>query len=124
MPQMGGVTMVKTVSSRPAGAETLRAYHEATKLSFDRDDELTQSPAEPARLVQSFQSMDRENRPDPFKRYPDAERVGLPTDVPDSKPRALDVLSGRAGAAPEPLDLGRLARLLFFSAGVTRKTEH
>lgn len=56
------------------------------------------------------------NRPVPFKHYPTVAAVGLPDNVPESDARAVDVLSGRAGAVPDSL-----ARLLFFSAGVTRR---
>jgi SagB-type dehydrogenase family enzyme len=67
--------------------------------------------------------MDPANRPSPFKRYRHLERQPLPTDLepPAGAPTALDVLSGHASPiTPAALDPAVLARLLYFSAGVTR----
>ncbi|HZV51238.1 MAG TPA: SagB family peptide dehydrogenase [Candidatus Dormibacteraeota bacterium] len=64
--------------------------------------------------------IDPTSRPRPFKRYPGAESIALPRDLPAGEEPAASVLS-RGGHGSEPrLDLGGLARLLFFSAGVTR----
>lgn len=65
--------------------------------------------------------MDPANRPSLRKTYPDAEVVPLPQDFPESTTPAAQVLSGMAGPGePGVLDLHGIARLLFFSAGVTR----
>jgi SagB-type dehydrogenase family enzyme len=67
--------------------------------------------------------MDPANRPSPFKRYRNLERQPLPTDLgpPADAPTALDVLSGHSPPVTSAaLDPAVLARLLFFSAGVTR----
>jgi SagB-type dehydrogenase family enzyme len=65
--------------------------------------------------------VDLASRPRPFKRYLNAASVPLPRDLPASQEPATNVLS-RGGHGPEPrLDLEALARLLFFSAGVTRQ---
>jgi hypothetical protein len=74
--------------------------------------------------------MDPANRPSPFKRYRRLERQPLPTDLepPAGAPSALEVLSGHlprntGHPTPTALDGAVLARLLYFSAGVTRYTE-
>jgi SagB-type dehydrogenase family enzyme len=70
--------------------------------------QLTQhgSPTDRSRLV-DFQPLDPTNRPAPFKRYRGLETTPLPVD--------LDV-----SGAPTALDAAMLARLLFFTGGVTR----
>jgi len=67
--------------------------------------------------------MDPANRPSPFKRYRDLEREPLPTslDPPDGAPTALEVLSGhRPPIRSAALDPAVIARLLYYSGGVTR----
>jgi SagB-type dehydrogenase family enzyme len=87
------------------------ALHELTKHG---------SPTDPSRLV-SFRPLDPSNRPAPFKRYVGLETTPLPREVGESGARAADVLSGRrAAGAPGSLDATALARLLFFTGGVTR----
>jgi SagB-type dehydrogenase family enzyme len=84
--------------------------------------ELTQhgSPTDRSLLV-DFQPLDPSNRPAPFKRYVGLETTPLPTGFGESGARAADVLSGQGGqAAAAGLDVATLARLLFFTAGVTR----
>jgi len=69
--------------------------------------------------------MDPANRPSPFKRYRNLERQPLPTDLdpPADAPTALEVLSGHCPPITSAaLDLTILARLLYFSAGLTRYT--
>jgi SagB-type dehydrogenase family enzyme len=84
--------------------------------------ELTQhgSPTDRSLLV-DFQPLDPSNRPSPFKRYVGLDTTPLPTDFGESGARATDVLSGQGRpAAAAGLDAATLARLLFFTAGVTR----
>jgi SagB-type dehydrogenase family enzyme len=65
--------------------------------------------------------LDWETKPLPFKVYPALEQIRLPTDLPALTADTFAALaSGDPPARPVPLDLERLAALLFFSAGVTR----
>jgi SagB-type dehydrogenase family enzyme len=64
--------------------------------------------------------MDPSNVPAPFKRHPGAAIARLPTDLPHHGAAAAEVLSGRARPASAGVDIRLLARLLFFSGGVTR----
>ncbi|HKH25880.1 MAG TPA: SagB family peptide dehydrogenase [Acidimicrobiia bacterium] len=64
------------------------------------------SPTDRSRLV-DFQPLDPANRPAPFKRYADLETTPLPTELGEP-------------ATPPAIDAVTLARLLFFTGGVTR----
>jgi SagB-type dehydrogenase family enzyme len=65
--------------------------------------------------------LDWETKPLPFKIYPTLEQIRLPTDLPALAVDTFAALApGDPSAHPAPLDLERLAALLFFSAGVTR----
>ena len=65
--------------------------------------------------------LDWETKPLPFKVYPALEQIRLPTDLPALTADTFAALApGDPPARPVPLDLERLAALLFFSAGVTR----
>ena len=67
------------------------------------------------------QALDWEIKPLPFKIYPAIEPLRLPTDLPALAIDTFGALTPDPPAAPAPpLDLHRLAALLFFSAGVTR----
>jgi SagB-type dehydrogenase family enzyme len=91
--------------------EVARRYHRDTN----------QAPRRlPRSDVSGFMPMDPRNRPEPFKRYPQAPVHPLPTDLPPKGAPAAVALSGRVPAAETAPDLELLARLLFFSAGVTR----
>jgi SagB-type dehydrogenase family enzyme len=69
------------------------------------------------------------NRPQPFKIYPKIEPLPLPRDVPQTGVAALSALSAisepvpssRADSVP---DLQDLARILYFSAGITKQRAH
>jgi SagB-type dehydrogenase family enzyme len=70
--------------------------------------------------------LDWANRPQPFKIYPKLEPVPLPRDVPQTGVAALSAISealpsSRADSAP---DLQDLARILYFSAGITKRRAH
>jgi SagB-type dehydrogenase family enzyme len=70
--------------------------------------------------------LDWANRPLPFKIYPTIERIALPRDVPQTGVAALEAISadvrrGRGDAVPQLEDL---ARVLFFSAGITKQRKY
>jgi SagB-type dehydrogenase family enzyme len=67
--------------------------------------------------------LDWANRPQPFKIYPEIEPLPLPRDVPHTGVAALSAISepvpsSRADSVP---DLQDLARILYFSAGITKE---
>jgi SagB-type dehydrogenase family enzyme len=99
------------------GAVVIRRYHNETSHS--------PQPRSRRYVVRGFLPMDPANRPSPFKRYRNLERQPLPTDLdpPADAPTALEVLSGhRPPITSATLDPDVIARLLYFSAGVTRYT--
>jgi SagB-type dehydrogenase family enzyme len=70
--------------------------------------------------------LDWANRPLPFKIYPSIEPLPLPRDVPQTDVAALSaisdpMLSASGDSAP---DLQDLARILYFSAGITKQRKH
>ena len=70
--------------------------------------------------------LDWANRPQPFKIYPKIEPIPLPRDVPHTGVAALSAISepvpsSRADSIP---DLRDLARILYFSAGITKQRAH
>jgi len=70
--------------------------------------------------------LDWANRPQPFKIYPKIEPLSLPRDVPHTGVAALSAISepassSRADSVP---DLRDLARILYFSAGITKQRAH
>jgi SagB-type dehydrogenase family enzyme len=70
--------------------------------------------------------LDWENRPRPFKIYPKIEPFPLPRDLRQTEVAALSAISetvhsSRADTIP---DLQDLARILYFSAGITKERTH
>ena len=70
--------------------------------------------------------LDWANRPQPFKIYPKIEPLPLPRDMPQTEVAALSAISepvpsSRADSVP---DLQDLARILYFSAGITKQRAH
>jgi SagB-type dehydrogenase family enzyme len=70
--------------------------------------------------------LDWANRPQPFKIYPKIEPLPLPRDVPQTGVAALSAISepvpsSRADSVPDFQDL---ARILYFSAGITKQRAH
>src|SRR5580704_5452753 len=70
--------------------------------------------------------LDWANRPQPFKIYPKIEPLRLPRDVPQTGVTALSGISdpahsSRVDSVP---DLQDLARILYFSAGITKEREY
>src|ERR1700693_6101195 len=67
--------------------------------------------------------LDWANRPQPFKIYPKLQRLSLPRDVSQTGVAALSAIShalssSRADSVP---DLQDLARILYYSAGITKQ---
>jgi SagB-type dehydrogenase family enzyme len=91
--------------------EAARAYHEDTKHSE-------------ARLRAGLHSLDWDNRPIPFKLYRDLEPIPLPREVQPGDVSTLGALHapGRgATAETRTPDLRDLARVLYYSAGITKR---
>lgn len=99
--------------SQNQNIDAARQYHSGTKHSY-------------VGLRMHPHTLDWENKPLLFKIYPTLEVTRLPRDFRDSGMAALSSI-----AAPQPgtlvpaiPDLETLARILFFSAGVTRSKKH
>jgi SagB-type dehydrogenase family enzyme len=90
------------------GREITRRFHDTTKHTIES-------------VRASGHFLDFANMPIPLKYYPDLEPIPLPVDLPERDAPAVEVLSGRVDAAPGSWGLPELARVLFFSAGVTRR---
>jgi SagB-type dehydrogenase family enzyme len=88
-------------------SDTAAALHERTKHSWQR-------------IRAEAHVLDWANHPFAFKIYPDLQPLPLPRQLPDSSLPAIQVLSGHVPAPASTLDFAGLARLLYFSAGVTR----
>ena len=90
-----------------------RKYHEDTKHSYTS-------------LHSTPHFLDWPNQPLPFKLYRDLEPLPLPTEREVSSATALDsVASGEIEVEGERLpDLAELARIFYFSAGITRVRKH
>jgi len=85
-------------------------YHNATKHSV-------------ASLRANRHYLDWENKPRPFKIYPNLEPIPLPRELPPSRVPALAAIAA-TGVQPDGRrvpDLVSLARALHFSAGITHK---
>jgi SagB-type dehydrogenase family enzyme len=70
--------------------------------------------------------LDWANRPLPFKIYPTSEPIALPRDVPQTGVAALAAVPARVPLADGDSvpDLRDLARILYFSAGVTKQRKY
>jgi SagB-type dehydrogenase family enzyme len=93
--------------------EAALKYHEATKHSY-------------LSVRSNRHVLDWANQPLPFKIYPDIERIALPRDVPQTGVAALAAISAnvRAPSGDAVPDLQDLARMLFFSAGITKQRKY
>jgi SagB-type dehydrogenase family enzyme len=92
---------------------TVRDYHERTKHSV-------------ASVRTNRHFLDWENQPLPFKIYTELDAIPLPRDLGQSKVPALQAIAATRPFEPRrPIpDLKELARLLHYSAGITRKKEY
>jgi len=88
-------------------------YHDSTKHS-------------PWSIRNHLHFLDWANRPLPFKIYPQIEPLPLPRDVPQTGVAALSAISESAPSSPADSlpDLHDLARILYFSAGITKQRAH
>jgi SagB-type dehydrogenase family enzyme len=104
-----------------APGDTARLYHRLTSYSPGWDWGHT---VDDPLVLQDFVPNDLATWPAACKSYPDGlPVVELPRTWPDLPAPATAVLAGRHVAAPAPLDLPALARLLHLSAGVVRVLE-
>jgi SagB-type dehydrogenase family enzyme len=88
--------------------EAARVFHDATKHSYTS-----------VRAAPHF--LDWENKPLPYKIYPEAGALALPRDLSLPAMPALEAIAGSGSADDKvPLDLGSLTRILFCAAGITR----
>jgi SagB-type dehydrogenase family enzyme len=67
----------------------------------------------------SGHTLDWDTKPLQFKIYPDLPVVALPRELPAADVDTLEAISS-GPAAPGPVDLERLAAILFYSGGITR----
>jgi SagB-type dehydrogenase family enzyme len=88
-------------------SEAAAEFHRRTKHTWQR-------------IRANSRGLDWGNHPFPFKLYPDLEPLPVPRQLPESSVPATQVLAGQLSPPGSRLDLAGLARLLFFSAGVTR----
>jgi len=102
----GGVLHLSVLLPSP-----IMTYHEETKHS-----ELS--------IRTSAHYLDWDNRPSPFKRYRGLPSIRLPWDFAGPSGESLDAVRGvRVSKGRKGMDLGTLAELLFFSAGLTRRVK-
>lgn len=88
--------------------EVARRYHEATKHSYTS-------------VRAAAHWLDWDNRPLPYKLYPEIAGLALPRDLNLARSPALEALADRAALpADSPLDLDVLTRILFCAGGLTR----
>ena len=105
-------------------------YHEATKHSE-------------ASLITSRHYLDFDNKPIPFKVYLELPSIDLPINFPTPEVNAISCISGTIRQTPpdyttqltatlsknnvtntSKVDMGNLAEILFFSAGITREMKY
>lgn len=85
-------------------------YHDSTKHS-------------PWSIRNNSHFLDWQNQPLPFKIYPELEPQPLPRDVQQTGVTALSAISRSADRDSAP-DLHDLARILYFSAGITKSRKY
>jgi SagB-type dehydrogenase family enzyme len=87
--------------------EAARTYHEITKHSYTS-------------LRAGAYALDWENRPGPYKIYPEAGTMSLPRDIDLPTMPALAAIASPTDGAND-LDLATLTRILFCASGLTRQ---
>ena len=77
------------------------------------------------RLQMSRNYLDWDDKPRPFKVYPDLPSISLPQDFPIPTADTLTSIGSVHPLLPDSqLDITKLAQLLFFSAGITREMKY
>ncbi|GAB3876629.1 SagB/ThcOx family dehydrogenase [Terrabacter terrigena] len=105
----------------PDAERPTHLLHRLTCYSHER--EWTEVPDDD-RLVQDLVPNDLTRRPAWYKAYDDdLQRTLLPQELPAATAPATAVLAGTAAVTTSRLDLAGLARLLYLSSGVTRRTQ-
>ncbi len=101
------------MATKNGDVQTAWKYHEGTKHSYWS-------------VRSSSHFLDWANRPLPFKIYPTIETIALPRDVPQTGVAALAAISAdvRAASGDSAPKLQDLARILFFSAGITKQRNY
>jgi SagB-type dehydrogenase family enzyme len=87
--------------------QATRKYHDGTKHSYWS-------------IRNNPHYLDWANRPLPFKIYPALQPLPLPQDVPQTGVSALSAISSPSPQNDSTPDIQDLARILYFSAGITR----
>ena len=87
--------------------EAARTYHEITKHSYTS-------------VRAGAYALDWDNRPGPYKIYPEAGTMALPRDIELPTMPALEAIASPANGAND-LDLATLTRILFCANGLTRQ---
>ncbi len=88
--------------------EAARAYHEATKHSYTS-------------VRSDAHHLDWDNRPSPYKIYPEAGTLALPRDLELPAMPTLEAIASPANSGDATLDPRSLTRILFCAAGLTRQ---
>jgi SagB-type dehydrogenase family enzyme len=93
--------------------DVARKYHDGTKHSYFS-------------VHSNRHALDWANQPRPFKIYPTTEWISLPRDVAQTGVAALAAISANVSAASGDAipTLQDLARILFFSAGITKQRKY
>ena len=93
--------------------EAAWAYHNGTKHSYQS-------------IRTNSHALDWENRPLPFKIYPELEPIPLPENLSSSAMAAIAAISSVAAESATGANLSRqsLAEILFLSAGVTKRRHY
>ena len=103
---MAGGAIIDTMTG-----DNARRFHDATAHSPDS-------------VRRSGHVLDWDNKPFPFKVYPDVPAVPLPREVDALATPALAALAGDGAPPAARLTLGALTSLLYYTAGVTKRKSH
>src|SRR5437773_10168930 len=94
--------------------------NDVTRVARDFHDRTAHSPAS---VRTSGHTLEWDIKPFPFKVYSDLPAIPLPREIDPPAIDALAALAGPAPAAPK-LGLGELTAVLYYAAGVPRKTTY